>query len=142
MPLENPVAVAYLTEDAEREVEDASVLDLAVLSELRQLQGEGEPDIVQELAEAFQFETPALFTLLRRAVIEEQPEQLRQAAHNLKGSSSNLGASAMATLATELEALGKRGMVNGAAGLLARLEQEYQRVCQALAAEGVETRRS
>jgi PAS domain S-box-containing protein len=142
LPLENPVAVAHLPEDAEREVEDAPVLDPAVLSELRQLQGEGEPDIMQELAEAFQFETPALFTLLRRAVIEEQPEQLRQAAHNLKGSSSNLGACTMAALATELEVLGKRGMVEGAAGLVARLEQEYQRVCQALAAEGVEVRGS
>jgi PAS domain S-box-containing protein len=142
LPLENPVAVAHLPEGAEREVEDAPVLDPAVLSELRQLQGEGEPDIVQELAEAFQVETPALFTLLRRAVIEEQPEQLRQAAHNLKGSSSNLGACTMAALATELEALGKRGMVDGAAGLVARLEQEYQRVCQALAVEGVEARGS
>ncbi|HZU02490.1 MAG TPA: Hpt domain-containing protein, partial [Ktedonobacteraceae bacterium] len=97
---------------------------------------------VQELAEAFQFETAALFTLLRRAVIEEQPEQLRQVAHNLKGSSSNLGASTMAALATELEAVGKQGMVDGAAGLVARLEQEYQRVCQALATEGVEDKGS
>jgi CheY-like chemotaxis protein len=141
-PLEKPVEGAHLTEDAEREVEDAAVLDPAVLSELRQFQGEGEPDIVQELAEAFQFETPPLFTLLRRAVIEEQPEQLRRAAHNLKGSSSNLGARTMAALASELEALGKRGMVDGAAVLVAHLEQEYQRVCQALAAQGAEARAS
>jgi CheY-like chemotaxis protein/HPt (histidine-containing phosphotransfer) domain-containing protein len=141
-PLEKPVEVAHPREEAEREMEDAPVLDPTVLSELRQLQGEGEPDIVQELAEAFQFETPALFTLLRRAVIEEQPEQLRQAAHNLKGSSSNLGACRMVALASELEALGKRGMVDGAAVLVAHLEQEYQRVCQALAAQGAEARAS
>jgi hypothetical protein len=42
----------------------------------------------------------------------------------------------MAALSTELETLGKNGTVEGAAELLSRLEQEYQRVCLALAAEG------
>lgn len=127
LPLENPVEVAYLTEDAEREEEDAPVLDPAVLSELRQFQGEGEPDIVQELAEAFQFETPPLLTLLHRAVDEEQPEQLRRAAHNLKGSSSNLGARPLAALAAKLEALGKQGTIDGAAVLVVRLPGSCRR---------------
>jgi HPt (histidine-containing phosphotransfer) domain-containing protein len=108
------------------------------LAELRLLQGEGEPDIVQELAEAFQFETPPLLETLRQAVAQEQPEQLKRAAHNLKGSSDNLGARSMATLSAELETIGKNGTVEGAAGLVTRLEQEYQRVCQALATEGAE----
>jgi HPt (histidine-containing phosphotransfer) domain-containing protein len=110
-------------------------LDPAVLAELRQFQGEGEPDIVQELAQAFQFETPPLLEALRKAVAEGKPEQLKRAAHNLKGSSHNLGARTMASLSAELEALGKNGTVEGAAELSTRLEQEYQRVCLALASE-------
>jgi HPt (histidine-containing phosphotransfer) domain-containing protein len=110
-------------------------LDPTVLAELRQFQAEGEPDIVQELAEAFQFETPPLLEALRVAVLEGQPEQLRRAAHNLKGSSNNLGAHTLAALSAELETLGKNGTVEGATGLLTRLEREYQRVCQALASE-------
>jgi len=106
-----------------------------VLAELRQFQGEGEPDIVQELAEAFAFETPPLLEALREAVVKEQPEQLKRAAHNLKGSSHNLGARTMATLSAELETIGKNGTVKRAAELVTRLEQEYQRVCQALAAD-------
>jgi CheY-like chemotaxis protein/HPt (histidine-containing phosphotransfer) domain-containing protein len=112
------------------------VLDPVVLSELRRLQGEGEPDIVQELAQAFQLETPPLFEALRQGVSGGHPEQLKRAAHNLKGSSSNIGARKMAALSAELEALGKQGMVEGAAELITCLEQEYRRVCQALAAEG------
>ena len=112
-------------------------LDPAVLVELRQFQGEGEPDIVQELAEAFQFETPPLLEALHLAVLEGQPEQLKRAAHNLKGSSSNLGARTMTALCTELESLGKGGTVEGAEDLVTRLEQEYQRVCDALALEHV-----
>jgi hypothetical protein len=42
----------------------------------------------------------------------------------------------MAALSAELEALGKQGMIEGAAELITCLEQEYSRVCQALAAEG------
>jgi CheY-like chemotaxis protein len=111
-------------------------LDPTVLAELRQFQAEGEPDIVQELAEAFQLETPPLLEALRQAVSEEQPEPLRRAAHNLKGSSQNLGARTMAALSAELETLGKHGTVAGAEELVTRLEQEYQRVCQALATAG------
>jgi len=131
-----PVKTAPLSLEAEKHVEPGPPLDRAVLSELRQFQGEGEPDIVQELAEAFQFETPPLLEILREAVAKEQPEQLRRAAHNLKGSSQNLGARTMATLTAQLETLGKNGTVQGATELVIRLEQEYLRVCQALAAEG------
>jgi CheY-like chemotaxis protein len=120
----------------ERQVEATPSLDPAVLAELRQLQAEGEPDIVQELAQAFQFETPPLLQALRHAVAEGRSEQLQQAAHNLKGSSHNLGARTLAALSAELETLGKNGTVEGAADLVTRLEREYQRVCQALALEG------
>jgi len=131
----SPVKTAPLTLEAEEQAELAPALDPTVLAELRQFQGEGELDIVQELAEAFQSETPPLLETLRQAVAEGQPEQLRRAAHNLKGSSNNLGARTMAALSAELETLGKNGTVEGAAELVTRLEQEYQRVCRALATE-------
>jgi PAS domain S-box-containing protein len=129
------VEVAAPTADDGRQEASTPALDQAVLSELRQLQGEGEPDIVQELAEAFWFETPPLLEALRQAIVEGQPEQLKRAAHNLKGSSNNLGARTMAALSAELEAIGKKGTVEQATELVTHLEQEYQRVCQALAAE-------
>jgi two-component system sensor histidine kinase/response regulator len=135
LPLEEPGEVALPTGEAESEVQTTPALDPAALSALRQLQGEGEPDIVQELAEAFQFETPPLLEALRQAIVEGQPEQLKRAAHNLKGSSNNLGARTMAALSAELEAIGKKGTVEQATELVTHLEQEYQCVCQALTAE-------
>ncbi len=115
--------------------EEAPALDPAVLAELRQFQGEGEPDILQELAEAYLFETPPLLDALRQAAAKEEPEPLKRAAHNLKGSSNNLGAHRMAALSAQLETMGKLGTVERAAELVMRLEQEYQRVCRALADE-------
>jgi CheY-like chemotaxis protein len=124
--------------NGKQQAEASPALDPTVLAELREFQAEGESDIVQELAEAFQFETPPLLEALHVAVREQQAEALKRAAHNLKGSSYNLGARTMATLSSELESLGKQGTVEGAAELVTQLEQEYQRVCQALAAEGAE----
>jgi PAS domain S-box-containing protein len=135
-PLEDLPGVAPPAADNGRPEESTPALDLAVLAELRQFQGEGEPDIVLELVEAFQFETPPLLEALRQAVAEGQPEQLKRAAHNLKGSSNTLGARTMAALSTELETIGKHGTVEKAAELVTRLEREYQRVCLALAIEG------
>jgi len=126
--------VPPITDDGRQE-QATPALDLAILSELRQLQGEGEPDIVQELAEAFQSETPLLLETMHQAALERQPEKLRRAAHNLKGSSYNLEAPTMATFSAELETLGKSGTVEGAAQLVTRLEKEHQRVCRALATE-------
>src|SRR2546421_4518913 len=140
LPLEEPVEVVPPTVAAQSQVVLGLALDPAVLSELRQFQGQGEPDIVQELAEAFQFETPLLLEALREAMAQGQPEQLQSAAHNLKGSSNNLGAQTMAALSAELEAIGKTGTVEQAAELVTHLEQEYRRVCQALAAEIAEVK--
>jgi len=131
-----PEVATPTTGYAQQQEEAAPALDPTVLSELRQFQTEGEPDIVQELAEAFQLETPSLLEALHKAVSQEQPEQLRRVAHNLKGSSYNLGAHTMAEFSAELETLGKNRTVEGATELVTRLEQEYQRVCQALAIEG------
>jgi PAS domain S-box-containing protein len=136
---ELPEAAPPPTDDGRPE-QSTPALDPAVLAELRQFQGEGEPDIVQELAAAFQFETPPLLQALHRAVAEAQSEQIKQAAHNLKGSSNNLGARTMAGLSAELEALGKQRTLEGAAELVTRLEREYRRVCEALAVQGVEVR--
>src|SRR2546429_824536 len=140
LPLEEPVEVVPPTVAAQSQVVLGLALDPAVLSELRQFQGQGEPDIVQELAEAFQFETPLLLEALREAMARGQPDQLQSAAHNLKGSSNNLGAQTMAALSAELEAIGKTGTVEQAAELVTHLEQEYRRVCQALAAEIAEVK--
>jgi HPt (histidine-containing phosphotransfer) domain-containing protein len=133
--LQKPSGGAILVASDGKQEDSMPPLDPKVLTELRQFQGEGEPDIVQELAEAFQFETPPLLEALHEAVAREQPEQLKRGAHNLKGSSNNLGARTMAALSAELETLGKNGTIEGAAELITHLEQEYQRVCQALVTE-------
>ena len=121
----------------ERASGSSPAIDPAVLAELRQFQGEGEPDILLELAEAFQSETPPLLEALHVAVREEQPEVLKRAAHNLKGSSYNMGARAMAELCSELESLASKERSRGrqtdyatGARISSRLPGLYSRGCR------------
>ena len=69
---------------------------------------------------------------IRDAVAGGNADKLRAAAHTLKGSSSSLGARALADLSADLERRGRSGSVEGAAALLEPLTAEYTRVCQAL----------
>ena len=112
----------------------AEPIDRAVLEGLRELQVPGEPDLVAEFIRLFRDETPPLLAALRAGVGQGQADQVKKAAHTLKSSSANLGAHQMATLCAELEQRGRSGALEGTPALLDQLEQELERVSQALAA--------
>jgi signal transduction histidine kinase/DNA-binding response OmpR family regulator/HPt (histidine-containing phosphotransfer) domain-containing protein len=112
----------------------AEPIDRAVLEGLRELQVPGEPDLVAEFIRLFRDETPPLLAALRAGVGQGQADQVKKAAHTLKSSSANLGAHQMAALCAELEQRGRSGALEGTPALLAQLEQELERVSQALAA--------
>jgi HPt (histidine-containing phosphotransfer) domain-containing protein len=111
------------------------VIDQGVLAGLRELQQEGEPDLLDELIGAFLEDAPTRLAALREAATQEKAEDLGRAAHALKGSSGSLGAKRMVPICEELEALGRKGDLAHASGLLTRLEAEFERVREALIAE-------
>jgi HPt (histidine-containing phosphotransfer) domain-containing protein len=110
----------------------ADVLDWHVLEGLRELQQPGEPDFVQEMIDLYLADTPAVLENIRRAIAQNQPEQLRRAAHTLKGASNSLGAVRVGTASKALEDKGRSGTLNDAETLLADLECEYAQACAAL----------
>jgi CheY-like chemotaxis protein len=61
------------------------------------------PDIVDQLLDLFLQSTPPLLAELSAAVDGDDGEELRRAAHKLKGSCQNIGATFMATLCRALE---------------------------------------
>jgi CheY-like chemotaxis protein/HPt (histidine-containing phosphotransfer) domain-containing protein len=67
------------------------------------------PEIVDELVELFVESTPPLLEELRAGADREDAEAVRRAAHKLKGSCQNVGASFLATLAEEIERTGDAG---------------------------------
>lgn len=103
------------------------------LEELREAFGSDASETLHWMAQTYQETAPGLLNQLRTAVAEFQTEQIRAVAHNLKGSSGNLGATHMATLSNQLELIAISGNLDPAAGqLIAQMEEEYKRVCQAL----------
>jgi CheY-like chemotaxis protein len=83
-------------------------------------------DIAPRLAQLFEEGTPELLETLRRAHEQGDEESLQRAAHKLKGSCQNIGATFMATLAASLE------QGEDAAGAVAGLEAAYEPTRSAL----------
>jgi len=92
----------------------------------------GGPQVVADLLELFRSETPPLLQAMREALSRNDGPRLRESAHSVKGTASNLGAQTLASLCTELEKRGKSGSFEGVDGILAKVEQQYEAVCAAL----------
>ena len=103
-------------------------LDLAVLNELKDILEEG----LEELLEEYLEDTPRQLSLLRAAVDAGDVSEIGTVAHTLKGSSGNLGISALYLLCAALEQEAKEGAVIDASASLAALEVEFDKVKLAL----------
>jgi HPt (histidine-containing phosphotransfer) domain-containing protein len=103
-------------------------LDHSVLLGLRELQVEGEPDILDELIELFLTDAPPQLAALREAVEAGDARYVERIAHTLKGSSANMGAKRMEPICAELEEMGRSGDLGTAPLQISRLEGEYGRV--------------
>lgn len=110
-------------------------IDRLVLASLRELQGEGEPEILSELIELFLDEVPQQLGALREAVEKDDAPSVERIAHTLKGSSGNMGATRMVQICAELQDVGASANLSGTPELLKRLEEEFGRVCLALESE-------
>jgi HPt (histidine-containing phosphotransfer) domain-containing protein len=87
------------------------------------------PEIVDQLVDLFVDSTPPLLEELRDGAGRGDAEAVRRAAHKLKGSCQNIGASWLATLASEIE----QGETPAATGI-AGLEEVFEATCDALRA--------
>ena len=69
---------------------------------------------------------------IRQSITLGDAAAMQGAAHSLKSTSGNLGAMILAGLCKELETMGRAGTTDNAILLLPVLEDEYERVCEAL----------
>ncbi len=104
--------------------------DVDAHASLRELGGD---DFLAEVIDAFLADAPGLVAALRRALDENNPDELRRAAHTLKSNGSTLGARRFSELCRELEQRGKSGQLEAASGLVGQIEEEYRPLEEALA---------
>ena len=107
------------------------VIDTATLDSLV---ATTDAQFVDELMDAFREDSPQLIATMRQAAAGNDADAFRRAAHSLKSNSNNFGATNLAALAKELEAMGKAGSLDGAGAKIERLAAEYEQVERALRA--------
>lgn len=110
---------------------DTSAIDQTVFAALVTDTG-GDPAFLNELIDTFLADSLKLLEQMRAALAANNLDEFRRAAHSLKSSSANLGATTLAGLAKELEMLARAGTLDGAAERLPRVQVETDQVRAAL----------
>jgi CheY-like chemotaxis protein len=131
--LEAAVLRGLANRAAARTTEEA--LDPIIIASLRQLRTPGKPDPLSGLIDLFLSEAPTRLHAMEQAVVKNDFSSLAaliNAATNLKGSSSNLGARSLAALCDEIEQVARSSDLADAQPLIERARQEFQRVEGAL----------
>ena len=104
-------------------------LDGDALESLRELGGD---DFLAEVIDTFLADVGTLLATLRRALDEGDAAEVRRVAHTLKSNGATLGATEFTELCRALEQQAKEGNLEGAPGLVARIEEERRPLDQAL----------
>jgi two-component system, sensor histidine kinase and response regulator len=106
-----------------------------VLAGLRELQEDGEPNILDELIGLFLADVPPHLGAMREASAAGDARSVQRIAHTLKGSAANMGARGMEALCLELEEMGRAEDAGAALARISRLEEEFGRVRAAFEGE-------
>ncbi len=104
------------------------VLNAGILDELRDVLG----DEVDKIIAVYLEDAPRLIAQLERAAVGGDPIALRVAAHTLKSSSANVGASTLSEAARDLEEGARDGTLKKPEAMVARIVTEFAQVRSAL----------
>lgn len=100
-------------------------INFGALENIRALQRDGRPDILERIIRAFCSDTPELIETLREATGKEDVETVRQVAHRLKSSCATVGAESLAESFREIEELGRSGVVGIGVADLERIRLQF-----------------
>jgi HPt (histidine-containing phosphotransfer) domain-containing protein len=107
---------------------DGDVLDSGALTALRDLQDEGESDVLAAVIEDYLRDTPLRVAALHEALARADAGAVRREAHGIKGSSGYLGAVEMTRLCADLEGQARAGDLTQAPKLVHAIAAAFERV--------------
>jgi CheY-like chemotaxis protein len=103
----------------------AQRINRAVLDEFRELMGEDGAQMVSGLVTLYLQDSPRLIENMRQAAECGSLDDLRRAAHTLKGNSSQVGAVRLSSLCFDLEPAAKAGILEGAGKRIEAIQAEF-----------------
>ncbi|HTD06313.1 response regulator [Undibacterium sp.] len=118
---------------------ESITIDPHALQALRALQRPGRPDVLTRIIDMFNSDAPRLLGEMHDAVDANDAEALRHAAHTLKSTSANVGATILSATCKEIEQLARISDVGGAVVRMNNIKEELDRVLAVLAQERVAT---
>jgi HPt (histidine-containing phosphotransfer) domain-containing protein len=117
-------------------MDDAPILDDAVLAELRASTGDDD-DFVRELVDAYVSEATGYLDAMASAVSSGDTAAVVRPAHTLKSSSATLGAMRLAGISRGIEEAGRDGRSDGIAADVERAHAAWAETIDALRAAGL-----
>jgi len=111
---------------------DSSLLDPQAIANLRSLNPGDNDEFLREIAGIFLEDTPLRISELDQSALAGDIARFTRAAHSIKGSSANLGATSLRSLAEKLEHQVRTQGLADVAGLVAQIKTEFGRTQSAL----------
>jgi len=125
-------------QEAKREKEDEifpESMDYSVLNQLRDLQMEGQPDIIDKIKNLYISSTEPLVAEVQEGMAANDLQVVQNTAHSLKSSSANVGALRLSEICKELEMCCRNNSLDNVPDLVSAIEPEFLRVKDALSRE-------
>jgi HPt (histidine-containing phosphotransfer) domain-containing protein len=104
-----------------------STLDPKAIEELRSLNPE-DGSFLRDLIQIYLDDSPQRIVEIEQSLAKGDASRLTRAAHSLKGSSANFGATQLRAISERIENLGRQGALNKVPAQLPELKAEYERV--------------
>lgn len=111
---------------------DQPVIDPQAIADLRALNPGDNDEFLREIVGIFLDDTPQRIAELDQSLAAGDAPTFTRAAHSIKGSSSNLGATALRTVAAALEEHARRHGLAGVGPLIEPVKTEFARAQAAL----------
>src|SRR3954468_12617403 len=112
---------------------ELSVIDPQAIENLRALNPGDNDEFLREIAAIFLEDTPLRIAELEQSLVAGDVAKFTRAAHSIKGSSANLGAMTLRTVAEKLEHQSRTEGLGGLAPLVAQVKTEFARAQAELA---------
>jgi HPt (histidine-containing phosphotransfer) domain-containing protein len=113
-------------------VPDIPVIDPDAIAGLRELNPGDNGEFLREIVGIYIEDTPKRIADLRSSLASGDVAAFTRAAHTIKGSSANVGAVALRSVAERLEFISRKEGLAGVAALIADCEAEFARAAAEL----------
>jgi HPt (histidine-containing phosphotransfer) domain-containing protein len=101
-------------------------INKVMIEELKELMEEDFPLLINTFLE----DSSKRLVALELAIAEDNANEVRESAHGIKGSSSNLGAAKLAEISSNLETMGRTGDLSEAVAMFSEMNNEYKIVLE------------